>query len=369
MPKVALVKCSSYNTEEIYQKVQSLIDLLGGIKSFIRSGQKVLIKPNILAPFKIERAATTHPAMVEAAILLVKQSGGKPYVGESPGAGSAEYCAKAAGILDICKKHRVRFVDLKTPVEVENPQGQRFKKIYIAKEIDEFDAIINVPKWKTHGLTSITGAVKNLYGCVPGLLKSQYHYKIRTRPEFCELIIDIYRFFKEKVKLCILDGVVAMEGEGPSAGNPYPLGLIGISTDQMAVDQVFSEICGIDPKSVPIIEYQKDIEVIGEKIRAPGFKYYESLPEGVLHLGLLGQILNIFFREKPVILENKCTKCATCVMVCASRAILNEMKIDYGKCVRCFCCAEFCPEKAIIIKRNPAIHFINRLLQSLPIPG
>ena len=355
MSKVILIPCANYQNEI---KIPA-IDL---------SGQKVLIKPNILAPFKVERAATTHPAIVEAAILMVKASGGMPSVGDSAGGGSSEYAARVTGILEICKKHNVPFVDLKTPVEVENLQGQRFKKLYLAKELDDFDAIINVPKWKTHGLTAITGAVKNLFGCVPGLLKSQYHYKIKTRLEFCQLIMDIYLHLKDKTKLCIMDGVVAMAGEGPSAGEPYPLGLIGVSEDQMAIDQVFCEVCGIDPKSVPILEYQKDIEVIGEKKKVSDFKHYASFPEKVLHLGLLGWLMKLIFQEKPVIMRDICTKCQTCVKVCASGAISDEIVIDYDKCIRCYCCAEFCPEKAVKIQRNPILYWLNNLLQRLKPP-
>jgi uncharacterized protein (DUF362 family) len=355
MSRVILIPCANYQNEI---KLPA-IDL---------SGQKVLIKPNILAPFRVERAATTHPAVVEAVILMVKASGGRPFVGESAGGGSSEYAARTTGILEVCKKHNVPFVDFKTPIEAENLNGKRFKRINIAKEVLDFDCIINVPKWKTHGLTAVTGAVKNMFGCVPGLLKSQYHYKIKTRLEFCDLMLDIHRYFKDRVRLSIMDGVVAMAGEGPSAGDPYPLGLIGISEDQMALDQVFCEVCGIDPRTVPIIECQKDIVVVGEMKKVRDFKHYERFPEQVLHLGLLGGLLKLIFDEKPVILEDKCTKCRTCVSVCASKAISDEIVIDYDKCIRCYCCAEFCPEKAVKIKRNPILYWLNRLVQRLQPP-
>lgn len=374
MPKVALVKCSSYDPDETYSAVKTSIDLLGGIGSFIKSGQKVLIKPNILAPFKAERAATTHPAMVEAVIRLVKEAGANPSVGESPGVGKPEYCAQAAGILEVCKKYSVPFVGLNTQVEIDNPGARRFKRIYMAQEVLESEAIINVPKFKTHGLLAITAAVKNLFGCVPGITKSQYHYKVRRRAELGLLMLDIYGFLKDKVKLSIMDAVCAMEGEGPSAGDPYNLGLIGASGDAVALDEVFCRIAGIDPREVPTLYNAGEVEVKGEqveKVKVYDFKAIDFFPEEVFHLPVPAGLFNKLIGEKLLVVKEKCTNCGTCIEVCSSRAIdkgENSVKINYDKCIRCLCCAEFCPEKAIRVRRNPLFLFFHKLLQKINIP-
>jgi len=371
MPEVSLLRCGTYDIEEVFWRVKDSIDLLGGIGKFVKRGQKVLIKPNILAPYKVERAATTHPAVVEAVIRIVKEAGGRAVVGESPGIGQAEYAARVTGILAPCKKHAVPFVDLKTQVEVENPRGERFKKLYMAKEVLDADVLINLPKFKTHGLTAITGAVKNLFGCVPGITKSQYHYKVQHRREFGLLMLDIYRFLKAKTRLCIMDGIVAMDGDGPSAGKPYQLNLIGASADQEAIDRVFCRVAGIDPKIVPTLTPGNEIKVVGDKIedvRVSDFKSYDIFPEDVFHLPIPPVLLKKLLQERPVILKEKCTNCGTCIKVCASSAIKegkDAVQIDYDKCIRCFCCAEFCPEKAIYIKRNRLVELMRGILRRL----
>lgn len=374
MPKVSLVKCSSYDPEEIHSAVKTSIDLLGGISSFVKSGQKILIKPNILAPFKAERAATTHPAVVEAVIRQVLEAGANPCVGESPGVGKPEYAAQAAGILEVCKKHSVPFIGLNTQVEVNNPGAGRFKRIYMAREVLEAEAIINIPKFKTHGLLAVTGAVKNLFGCVPGITKSQYHYKVQRRAELGLLIMDIYRFLRDKVKLSIMDAVCAMEGEGPSAGAPYNLGLIGASGDALALDEAFCRIVGQNPQEVPTLYPLGKIEIKGEpleKLRVHDFKTIEFLPESAFHLPIPAGLFNRLVQEKPQVVENLCIRCKTCILVCASGAITegkNAVNINYDKCIRCLCCSEFCPEKAIRIRRNPLFLFFHKLLQKFSIP-
>jgi len=375
MPKVSLVKCSSYDPEEIHSAVKTSIDLLGGISSFVKSGQKILIKPNILAPFKAERAATTHPAVVEAVIRQVLEAGANPCVGESPGVGKPEYAAQAAGILEVCKKYSVPFIGLNTQVEINNPEAGRFKRIYMAREVLEAEAIINIPKFKTHGLLAVTGAVKNLFGCVPGITKSQYHYKVQRRAELGLLIMDIYRFLRDKVKLSIMDAVCAMEGEGPSAGAPYNLGLIGASGDAMALDEVFCRIVGQNPQAVPTLYPLGKIEIKGEpleKLRVHDFKTVEFFPESAFHLPIPAGLFNRLVQEKPQVVENLCTRCKTCILVCASGAITekkNAVNINYDKCIRCLCCSEFCPEKAIRVRRNPLFLFFHKLLQKFSIPA
>ena len=166
-----------------------------------------------------------------------------------------------------------------------------------------------------------------------------------------------------------------MQGEGPSAGKPYNLNLIGASSDQIAIDEVFCRVVGIDPHGVPTLYPVSDLEIRGEKledIKVSDFKFYDVFPESVFHLPIPSVILKKFLQEKPVILKNRCTNCKTCIKVCASGAIdegEDVVKINYDKCIYCYCCSEFCPEKAIKIKRNPLVNFMRGILRRLRIPA
>lgn len=307
--------------------------LAGTVEPHIKPGQKVLLKPNILGPFTAESAVVTHPEVIRAVIRLVRAAGGHPAVGESPGIGSVHRFAKISGVQKILDEEKVPLIDLKTPMEVENPKGKRFKKFTLARELYDFDILINLPKFKTHQLTGVTGAVKNLFGCVPGIVKSQYHFKIQKPPEFVEMLNDLADLINPR--LTIMDAVWAMDGAGPSAGKPYHLKTIGIATDCRALDQ----------EMLKLIAGLKDFD----KVEEPrGNMYHLPFP-------FLEKYLKKYTSEWPVIDRIKCTNCNTCVEVCTARALNKSRTIpvfDYEKCIRCYCCQEFCPEHAVLVKKN-----------------
>lgn len=345
-----LTSCKTYDQEVVYFAIKKAVDELGGISNFVKLRQKVLLKPNVLAEFKPENAATTHPEIIRAVIRLVREAGGNPSIGESPGFGSLEKFSKPTGIKQISIEENVPLVEFVTPREVPFPEGKCFMNFTLADEIFQFDVIINLPKFKTHVLTEITGAVKNLFGCVPGLVKSQYHFKIKKRDIFIEMIKDLARLVKPK--LSIMDAVWAMEGEGPASGTPRNLGIIGVSSDPFELDDAFIRV------------------INGENVQGfscPDFKKVGRRPESVYHLPFpfLEKYLNDLFSEKPVINKTKCVNCNVCVKVCAPHALSSSKKnpvFDYDKCIRCFCCQEMCPERAIFVKRNKIADYIARLL-------
>ncbi len=316
------------------------------IEPHIQPGQKVLLKPNILGPFSAESAVVTHPEVIRAVIRLVREAGGLPTVGESPGIGSVHRFAKISGIQKVLDEEKVPLIDLKTPVEVENPKGKRFKKFTLARELYDFDILINLPKFKTHQLTVISGAVKNLFGCVPGIIKSQYHFKIQKQPEFLEMLNDLAELINPQ--LTIMDAVWAMDGAGPSAGDPYPLKIIGVSTDCRALD----------------LEMLKLIEGIKD------FKKVDRPRENMYHLPfpILQKYLKKYTSEWPVIDRKKCLNCNSCVEVCAAQALKRSDPtpvFDYEKCIRCYCCQEFCPEHAVLIRKNRLFERLFSLLSRL----
>ncbi|MBI5700349.1 DUF362 domain-containing protein [Candidatus Saganbacteria bacterium] len=334
-------KCGTYDQVEVFNSITSALEPLGGIGRFVKPGQKVLLKPNILAGYSPDKAVTTNPEVIRAIIRLVRLAGAHAFVGESPGFGTAEKMSKITGIKKVLDEEKVDLIEFKTPKEVNFPDGKKFKRITVAAEVYGYDVLINIPKFKTHVLTGTTNAVKNLFGCVPGLLKSQYHYKIKEREPFIELLEDLARLIKPK--LTIMDAVLAMEGEGgPAGGTPRHLGIIGATSDPFDIDQLMLKI------------------INGENIQGfscPDFKKINILPSNVefLPLSFLLSFINKNFSDKPVIDPKKCVNCKICINVCAAKAMSVGSKnpvYDYGKCIRCFCCQEMCPERAIFVKKN-----------------
>jgi len=319
--------------------IKEALKEIGGIGTFVKSGDRVLLKPNVLGSFKPENAATTHPEFIRAVIKIIKECGALPFVGESPGFGSLERFLEITGIKKILDEENVPFVEFKTPKDIHFKEGKLFKNFKIAEEIYGFDILINLPKFKTHVLTGISGAMKNLFGCIPGILKSQYHYKIQKRKEFVEMLEDLAGCIKPK--LTIMDAVVGMEGDGPASGTPKFLGIVGASTDVFDIDSIMSKII--------------DGEPFGE-ILVSDFKKPE-MAKDVMHLPFpwIQEFIFKKFSEKPVIDRQKCINCGICIKVCAAKAISQNNptpKYNYDKCIRCFCCQEMCPQRAISIKRN-----------------
>ncbi|MFC1496330.1 DUF362 domain-containing protein [Candidatus Margulisiibacteriota bacterium] len=363
--EVSLVSCPDYKRANISMAIKKSIGLLGGMANFIKPRQKVLLKINMLGMALPEEGVTTHPEVVRAVIKLVKEAGGIPVVGDSPGFEDALKAAKYSGFQKVCDEENIQFIDLKTETEVKNPDAQRFKTFCVAKEALDADVIINLAKFKTHNLTGITGAVKNMFGCIPGLLKSKYHLKIPDRENFSLMLVDLAAAIKPR--LSIMDAVVALEGEGgPNFGPLRNINLIAASENPIALDWILSQVVNIPPLEIPTNYAAKkyslvpeQIEVVGEKlekVKNVQFKKIPIIPERSLTgpIGFLAEAAKGLLIEKPQPVLPKCTGCKVCFKVCRSGAIAFPKRypiVNYNKCIRCFCCAEMCPEGAIRVKR------------------
>lgn len=329
-------------------------------------GKKVLLKPNLLLGKSPDMAITTHPKILEAVILYLKEKNATVYVGDSSGMPlSMQSIAASCGILPILKKHQVEFVDFnRHPVEVSRKDNRLVKSFTIARIITEVDYVVNLPKLKTHVQAVYSGAVKNLFGCIPGLLKPQFHFKFPDADRFARMIVDLNHLVKPA--LTIMDGIMAMEGEGPSNGTPYPLGVLIASKDPVAVDSVACHLIGLDPKDVPILRMaaedrlgEWDLSRIAIKsettlaaCKSTSFKLMRKNSAMRMGPGLIQSFLRQQAISRPVIDGKKCIKCYICVRVCPADA-LHKVKpaqapeFTYDKCIRCYCCHEMCPEGAI----------------------
>lgn len=357
MVKVILLECNSYDFELIYNLIKKGLKLIG---FNITPTTKVLLKPNVLSQQKPEKAITTHPAIVEAVCKIFKELKAEILIGDSSGIssyGATKKAFKVSGIEAVAKKYGAKLIPFEADnfVNIENENYRVLKSFRIAKTVKEVDYIINLPKLKTHTLMKYTGAVKNMFGSVPGGLKSRMHSVAVSEEEFAHLLLDIYQNIKPQLN--IMDAVVGLEGNGPgSGGTPKKTGLIMMSENAVALDIIASEIIGYKWYEVKTNLFaikrnifDDKIEVIGKK-RCVNYKKpaVNKLPGFIVKIGMK------FMLIRPYINKDKCKKCAICVEVCPVKAIrfLDYPVIERTRCITCYCCHEHCPHNAIELKRS-----------------
>lgn len=359
---VSIVKCPAYQEDTVYQKVKEAVDLVGGMSSFVSPGERVLLKPNLLIGRPPEKCVNTHPLVVKAVARMVQESGAVPLIGDSPQLDSAQKACDKCGIGEVARELGIEIVEFE-PVDVQNPEGKVFKNFTIGRVLQEADKIINLAKLKTHSLTTLTLAVKNMLGSVPGARKGQWHVRTHTagKEYFAQMLLDLY--YLVKPSLNIVDGIVAMEGQGPGFGDPRPLGLIIAGADGVAVDRVIAEIVNIPAEQVPILMVAlrdgygvgelKEIAVLGERLedvkvfdfKAPQFQdMMAKIPRPIMHF------LKAYLTTQPAIIKEKCVECEMCLRACPRQCITHPagaMKMNTDACIQCLCCMEICPQGAI----------------------
>lgn len=367
--KVAIVKCDSYDESKVYEAVKKGIELIGGIDQFVKSNEKILLKPNILIGDKPEKNTTTNPMVFKAVAKLVGAVTKNLTYGDSPGFGKPQGQAKKAHFEGIAEELGIKFADFENGEEVHFKDSPFVKQFVIAKGVREADGIISISKMKTHGLTRITGAVKNQFGCVPGLLKAEYHVKMPNNIDFSKMLVALNLLLEPR--LYIMDGISAMEGNGPRSGDPVNMGVLLFSSDPVALDAVFCKMIDINPEFIPTITAGKEyglgtyindeIEIAGEKLEPlikKDYKVVRKPVKPVTDTGIVSFFKNLL-APRPIIDKDKCIKCGVCVKVCpVKEKAVNWSNGDktkppvhnYKICIRCYCCQELCPERAISIK-------------------
>ncbi|MFW6139628.1 MAG: DUF362 domain-containing protein, partial [Spirochaetota bacterium] len=246
--RVVLLRCGSYNPDLVLQKLQQGINMLGGIRAFVKKGEKILLKPNLLAPDPPDTATTTHPEVFRAAAKLLLDFGVDIYCGDSPGFHDPLRALKKSELLPVAENLGIKIADFKSKKKVFFEQGRQNRLFEIAKGVLECEGMISLPKLKTHGFTTMTGAVKNQFGCIPGTTKSGFHAKLEHLDRFSQMLVDLTMFLKPR--LYIMDGIVGMEGNGPRRGNTVDLGVLIISSDPVAMDAVASQVIGLRSNQV-----------------------------------------------------------------------------------------------------------------------
>jgi len=377
-PEVLIQKIPDYREPEIRAFLEQAFVLIPPDKK-IKSGDKVLVKPNFLSPKPVETAVTTHPVVILETCKILLDLGAKVAIGDSPGRGSAQMVAKKIGIDETAKKLGVEILNFAEQVTVEVKNPIRFRRLDLAKESLGFDRVINLAKFKTHDLFLLTLAVKNLFGCVVGKRKPLYHLETEHNFQaFCELLLEIYRFFSPS--LSVIDAIAAMEGNGPNNGEPRKLGALMASTDAVALDRVAGEMVSVPLSYDPLCRLGAEhkigkadldrIKIIGpglEELKVSHFKFrHFGPPETGKITPIVRWLIGDWATRRPVFDHKKCTRCAACVDICPCQALAlkrdsrlslmhrpdPKIIIDRGKCIHCFCCQEVCPEGAIVSKRS-----------------
>ncbi|MDD5005279.1 MAG: DUF362 domain-containing protein [Candidatus Omnitrophica bacterium] len=360
--KVALARCREYGSEEVDRAVEKVLDLLGGIQSIIKPNSRVLIKPNLLTDSLPEECITTHPRVIEAIIRAVKKVTPNIYVGDSPGyigqRIEADKVYEATGIKEVCRRQGVKLVYFDKAVLKKN--------IPLTDWLESCDCIINVPKFKTHGLTTLTGAIKNLFGLVLGAHKVKLHKEHLYRDDFSKQLVDIFGLVKPA--LTIVDAVIAIEGDGPgSSGTRIDTELILASQDAVAVDSILATVMGLFPLDIPTTKEAfsrklgeaniENMEILGENLgefihsdfKLPKMSLVYCMPKPLFKLA---RKLTL---HKMQVIRKQCQSCRRCIEICPVGAVSfkkDKALINSKECILCACCQEICPHKAITIRRS-----------------
>ncbi|WP_094605568.1 hypothetical protein SPSIL_012820 [Sporomusa silvacetica DSM 10669] len=379
MNKVSIVRCNDYQYNNVEKSVFQCLDGIQEIKQKIKSKTKVLVKANLLRGSSPEDAITTHPSVVEAIVRYLQEMGCRVIIGDSPGSALSfdekrlKSVYEITGMVEVATKTGCELNYDTSIIEVVNMAARNQKYMQIIKVVNDVDFVVSAAKLKTHAMMTYTGAVKNLFGVIPGRTKIDYHLKMNNVNNFAALLVDICEYIKPVFS--VIDGVEGMEGDGPAAGDKRHVGLILASANPYAVDLAAIHTIGMKPEAVPtMVEAKKrgifssnweDIEIKGEQwheIKIEPFKLPATQSANAMGgLGIKGipQFLQNFIlnnmRPKPVFNYNICISCGLCAESCPPKAIsmVNHRPVLHvEKCIRCFCCHELCPEKAVHIKRN-----------------
>ena len=374
MKTVAVVSAPSYDARELRTALQEGLSLLlpSGLEKMIRPNDTVAIKVNMLMGKTPERAITTHPSLVREVCLLVRQCGGRALIIDSPGGpytlGALKRAYEKCGFAAVAEETGAELNFDTSVVKVQDPLRPEYGTAMLLSPAVNADLIINMPKLKTHGLTMLTCAAKNMFGLVPGLTKIEYHLRYPAINDFCRALVQIAELTQPE--LTIVDAIEAMEGEGPSSGTPKHCGALLLSHDMHALDVYAAKLMGLDPSTVPTIEAAQalgllpaslgEITLLGHMPKVTPFvtPNVAERPSVLRRLGNspLARKLARHLKPRLVFDGDKCISCGICVESCPPQALLliqNALpQVDMNKCISCFCCQELCPEHAVIVQKS-----------------
>ncbi len=373
MDSVYFSKCDAYDLSAVEARLRSAFSALGVDVPGQFSNKTVLLKPNLLGAYQPEKGVTTHPIVLEAIIRIVSDVNCTIWLGDSPNGvqQSLEEVWNVTGMTALCDRYGVekKFFEREGAIEKNG-------KI-ISKPILDADILINVPKFKTHGLTLLTAAVKNMFGAVPGLKKTAYHRECRSKEIFARCLVEIAEIRRPDFN--ILDGIESMGGNGPSGGYIVPLGLLAVTRDMHAIDYLLAKLLGVSPREVDMLDEAEKLgfvnlkdepKVVGESLGSfdmtnfglsvtarrnfRGSRWFQYC------IRKLMSSMKILIRPE----HHKCVKCGMCGRICPIDNITFENGypvINNEKCIECYCCHEVCPENALELEESLPLRIVKKL--------
>lgn len=379
-PDVVIVPCADYAPERVRAALENLIALAGGL-DWVRPGMRIGIKANLVSAMTPESAATTHPALIEALADMLRARGATPVVGDSPGGlFNAAHLNKVYAVsgmdqtgADLNRDYSAR--------EVVLPDAKRCKTAAVTAWLLDCDGIINFAKLKSHGMMGLSAAAKNLFGSIPGTRKPEYHFRFPDPGDFADMLVDLDEFWKPRLNL--VDAVVAMEGNGPTAGSPKHVGCLLAGENPHRIDLLCAALIGLDPGTVPTLRAAQarglcptgleelrvdgpwqalvahDFSIITQR---NGLQFQNAMGggrRGVLYSKLLSRAI----AARPGVERERCVGCGKCRQICPAKAITmkrGKPVINRAACIRCFCCQEFCPKGAMKVRRPPLARLLER---------
>lgn len=370
MEKVSIRKCGEY--DDAAEAVNLCFQDIGDVG--ISSDSKVLIKTNLLKVNRPKEMVTTHPEILRGVIEYLHNMGVYNItIGDSPGGPFNSAVLKAvytaAGISQLARETGVKLNYNTASHKVFNEDGVILKQFDLCDYVTEADVVIDCAKLKTHQMTGYTGAVKNLFGCIPGTTKVEYHYRMPELKDFSNMLLDLALYIKPCIS--VIDAVYGLEGQGPSAGEPRKVGAVIASKSPTHADMVGIALMGVEPLDICTIarakerglilgRLEEDAEIVGDDIDELIVHDFKQAVRGSIKLfngrvpKIIEKPLERLFSAKPVVKKNICIGCGVCRDSCPPQAIVMEKGkpvIDRDKCIKCYCCHELCPKKAITVKR------------------
>lgn len=368
--RVWLRGCPDYGPVGLFERLDQAFEALGVYDS-LKPGMTVVLKPNLIMASKPEEAVVTHPALTAAVGKCVQKAGAKALIAESPGGPYTPALMKrhyaACGYQAMAEELGLAlYTDCKSR-EVSLPQGERCRRASVIEPLLDAEYLINLPKLKTHGMVGYSGAVKNLFGAVPGLQKPELHCRFPEKEDFSHMLVDICAFLKPD--LSVLDGIWAMEGNGPTGGSRREMGLLAASASPYALDLCGAALIGSGPERIAMLRLAgerglgpgslDEVELLGDPIEDYAAK--DFLPAKASSTDFIDR-LPAFLRPAakklatpyPKIDGKACVGCGRCAQSCPQHTIQitgGKARIDLKKCIRCFCCHEMCPKHVVKVRR------------------